>query len=193
MDNERSTSEAPAPHRTTLARRARRKPPKPKRGRRTPRLAANELIVERRRVQVTTLRVGGYSIREIAAAIKCSLATVHSDLEAVLLRTYDESEDRMRRERELSLLRLDVGTKGLWPKVKRGDAEAIRALVRLEERRAKLEGHDAQQGSRLELTGAGGGPIEVAEAKNGLQRKLDELKGRLHSVPSASVPPAAAS
>ncbi len=138
-----------------------------------------ELQVELRRAKVVDLRVEGHSIRDIATKLGCSVGTVHSDLEAVLIRTFDESEDRVRRERELSLRRLDVATKGIMPKVKTGEAEAARALVRIEERRAKLEGHDTQQGNRLELTGAGGGPIEVGEVKNGLVRKLDDLKARL--------------
>lgn len=179
MDSERST---PEPHRTTIARRAKRKPPKPTR-KRTPKSAAHELLVEQRRAKVTEYRVQGFSIREIAEKLGCSLATVHGDLEVVLLRTTDETTQRMERSRELSLRRLDAATKGIWPKVAKGHPEAARTLVRIEERRAKLEGHDAQTGSRLELTGAGGGPVEVVEAKTGLARKLDDLKTRLRSVP----------
>ncbi|HEX2677189.1 MAG TPA: helix-turn-helix domain-containing protein [Polyangiales bacterium] len=182
MDLERST---PEPHRTTLARRAKRKPPKPKR-KRTPKSSAHELQVEQRRAKVTDLRIKGHSIRAIAEQLGCSLATVHGDIEAVLLRATDESKTRMEQSRELSLRRLDAANLAMWPQVQKGDPEAVRTLVRIEERRAKLEGHDAATGSRLELTGAGGGPIEVAEAKTGLARKLDDLKTRLRSVPPAA-------
>jgi hypothetical protein len=75
-----------------------------------------------------------------------------------------------------SLERLDVATRGIWPSIESGDHAAIDRLVKVEDRRSRLLGLDAPV--RAELTGSGGGPIEVA-AKSALDTKLDELAKRL--------------
>lgn len=163
-----------------IPRRPRRKPLKSGR-KRTPKTAAREQQIVERRSAAAKLRIRGRSIRAIADELGCSVGTVHSDLDAEFTRTLDESRQRIERSRELSLRRLDAATEGIWPKVEKGNPEATRALVRLEERRAKLEGHDVS--TKLELSGPNGGPVELVEAKTGLARKLDDLKTRLRSVP----------
>lgn len=101
---------------------------------------------------------------------------MHSDLSEVLLRTQDTTDDAVRKDRALSVARLDKATKGIWDQVESGEVDAVDRLVKLEARRAKLLGLDAP--TKSELSGPDGGPIPV-EAHNSLARKLDDLAKRL--------------
>jgi hypothetical protein len=154
----------------------RKRAPKKRKRKRTPKVAAAELAIERRREQTTKLRLAGWSIRDIAGHLKCSVGTIHSDLSEVLLRTQDTTDDAVKKDRALSVARLDKATKGIWPQVESGEVDAVDRLVKLEARRAKLLGLDAP--TRQELSGPGGGAIPV-EAQTSLARKLDDLRKRL--------------
>jgi len=151
------------------------KPAKSKR-KRTPKRAAAELVIEDRRAQAARLRVAGWPLRDIAAHLNVSLGTIHGDLEAVLDRTKETTDDVVRRERAVSNERLDAITKGLWAKASTGVISAAEAVVKIEDRRAKLNGLDAPK--RHELSGPDGGPVPV-EAKSSLERKLEQLASRL--------------
>jgi len=154
----------------------RRRPKHGKRKKKSPKQAASELAIEQRRERITKLRISGWSIRDIAAHIGCSIGTVHGDLSAVLERTQDAANDATKRERAVSLARLDVATKGIWPEVETGGVEAVDRLVKLEQRRARLLGLDAP--ARQEISGPGGGAVPI-EARSALESKLDELRKRL--------------
>jgi hypothetical protein len=149
--------------------------PKKRRRKRTPKAAAAELAIEKRRVKATKLRLAGWSMRDIAAHLKCSLGTVHTDLEAVLARTQETANQYLTREKALSLARLDVATKGIWAGVESGDKEAVDGLVKLENRRAKLLGTDAP--AKQELSGPAGAPIPI-DARGTLLDKLARLIAR---------------
>jgi AcrR family transcriptional regulator len=144
---------------------------------RAAKVAAVELAIERRRADVTRLRLSGWSMRDIAAHLGVSLGTIHGDLTAVFERTADRADDHVRRERETSLARIDAMTKGLWPKASTGDHEAVNSVRKLEERRAKLEGLDAA--SRHEVSGPDGAPVELVAPKSNLAEKLVDLAARL--------------
>lgn len=132
---------------------AERKPKKAKR--RTPKTAAAELAIEKRRAQVWDLRIKGKSTRQIAVALKVSVGTAHSDLAAVLERSKDENDDRAETHRAISLARLeralDTVEKALIAdacdaqgnKDHELQLKALDRLVRIEERRSKLLGLDA--------------------------------------------------
>lgn len=137
---------------------------------------AKELEIEVRRAKVAKLKLGGISLRQIAQELGCSLGTVHSDLEAVLARTVDTADEHIRMERDVSLGRCEVALRAIWPRICRGDVEAINAFVRLDQRRAKLLGLDAP--TKQELSGPDGGPIPVA-AQTSLEQKLESLEQRL--------------
>lgn len=137
---------------------------------------AKELEIEVRRAKVAKLKLGGISLRQIAQELGCSLGTVHSDLEAVLARTVDTADEHIRMERDVSLGRCEVALRAIWPRICRGDVEAINAFVRLDQRRAKLLGLDAP--TKQELSGPDGGPIPVA-AQTSLEQKLKILEQRL--------------
>lgn len=152
----------------------------PARGRkkRSPKQASQDLLIEQRREKVAKLRTAAWSIRDIAAHLKVSIGTVHSDIAAVFERTMDKADGAIERARAVSLERLDVATKGIWPEVESGDVDAIDRLVKVEARRSKLLGLDAP--TKQELTGANGGPIDVSVAKASLAEKLNALSKRLN-------------
>lgn len=137
---------------------------------------AKELEIEIRREKVAKLKLAGISLRQIAQELGCALGTVHSDLEAVLARTVDTADEHIRMERDVSLGRCEVALRAIWPRICRGDVEAINAFVRLDQRRAKLLGLDAP--AKQELSGPDGGPIPLA-TQTSLEQKLESLEQRL--------------
>lgn len=142
---------------------------RPKRKRVNPRRAgkakAAEVAVLKRRESAFKLHLSGWNYRDIAAHLGCSIGTVSSDVNGVLDGMIDDSADRIRRARAMSLARLDKATKGIWPGVESGDYDAVDRLVKIENRRAKLEGTD-----RAEKTDA-----YVHVASVGLE-ELDQLR-----------------
>lgn len=158
-----------------------RKPPaakakKPRRQKIGAKQKAKELEVELRREKAAKLKLGGISMRQIARELGVSVGTVHSDLEAVLARTLDTADAHIRMERDVSLGRCEVALRALWPRICRGDTEAINAFVRIDQRRAKLLGLDAP--TKQELSGPDGAPIEVS-TRSSLEKKLATLEQRL--------------
>lgn len=153
-------------------RRRSKKSSRKKAQKRTPKKQAAELAIEQRRVKVTQFRLAAWSIRDIAAHLKCSVGTVHSDLAEVECRTRDESDSAMKVERMISLQRLDVATKGLWPAIESGDPDAIDRLVKLDQRRAKLLGLDKPD--RKEISGPDGEPL-VIDARQALLERISRL------------------
>jgi hypothetical protein len=150
------------------------KPGKPRRAKPG---TAGEMIIEQRRAQVVKLRVEqALSIRAIAAKLDVSVGTVHEDLTAVLVNTREDTAERVKVEREISIGRLELAIEKIMPQVRRGNLNAADRLVRLEHRLAKLKGTDAPL--RQELTGIDGTPIELS-VKEGLGKKLEDLGKRL--------------
>jgi len=137
-----------------------------------------------RRDHVWELRVDGNTVREIAARLKVSVGTIHSDLAAVRAELDENNKYRAEAERAVGASRLDrvakalLGAIAVAPVDKEGnlDASALatvaNAVARVEERRAKLLGLDAA--TKTELTGAEGGPLKV-DARDLLLAKLSAL------------------
>lgn len=162
-----------------------------KRGQRpkSPKQYGAEMAIELRRERVAKLRVRGYSMREIAAEVGVSLETVHSDVHAVLDRTIDSADDAIKRERAVSVARLDAALRSIWPLIDSdgdepdddGDIEAtiaratkrleaIDRVVRLDARRAKLLGLDTPTKQEVE--------VSAAEQLQGALAKLGEARQR---------------
>jgi hypothetical protein len=123
------------------------------RKKRSPKQQAAELAVEGRRAKAAKLKLAGWSMRDIAAHLKCSVGTVHSDIAAVFERTRDVADGAIDRAKAISLARLDVATRGIWPSVESGDLDAVDRLVKIESTRAKLEGTLAPQKVEAAVTG----------------------------------------
>lgn len=106
------------------------------------RAKAVEAVILKRRESAFKLHLSGWNYRDIAAHLGCSIGTVSSDVNGTLDGMIDDSGERVRRARAMSLARLDKATKGIWPGVENGDYDAVDRLVKIENRRAKLEGTD---------------------------------------------------
>lgn len=143
-----------------------------RRKKRTTKQSAKQLAIAKRREQATKLRVAGWTEREIAGHLKCSVGTVHSDLDAVLIDTQQSAVSSMARHKAVSLARLERATKGLWSGIENGDLDAVRELVRIEARRAKVVGFDAAD--KLEMSGPREEPIKI-DARNALLERLAGL------------------
>jgi hypothetical protein len=121
-----------------------------------------ETIVARR-VKALDLRKAGLTYRRIADELKVGLQTAYTDVQdelaALKALTGKAAEDI----RELELRRLDDYTLGLTPAGRKGDAKAVMALIRVQERRAKLLGLDAP--AAMTLAGPDGGPIALIERR----------------------------
>jgi hypothetical protein len=147
-----------------------------KQRKRSPKQCAAELAIEKRRESACQLRLAGWSIRDIAGHLKCSVGTVHDDISTVLERTRDSAANAIEKQKRLSLARLDRAVKGIWPAVETGAVDAARVLVQLEQRRAKIEGFDSAD--KHEIAGPGGGTIAF-DARLALETKLNELRDRI--------------
>jgi hypothetical protein len=132
--------------------RAKKKTKKVRR-KRSPKQQAAELQIELRREKAAKLKLAGWSMRDIGAHLKCSVGTVHSDIAAVFDRVRDVADGAVERAKAISLARLDVATRGIWPSVESGDLDAVDRLVKIESRRAKLEGTDAPAKQEHKVTG----------------------------------------
>ena len=104
------------------------------------------------------LRIEGCSYREIAKKMKCSRTQAHTYVVDAL----KESTSRIAKSaddlRDLELERLDKLIKGLYPKAKKGDTQAVTSLLKVMEQRQKLTGIQAAPqvlGEILAETGGG--------------------------------------
>lgn len=158
-----------------------------------PKRDANNLLREQRLEKVATLRIEGMFIRDIAKKLGVSISTAHGDIQEALERTIDRTDKAIAIERQISLERIELATRAIMPRLKKGDDAAILSFTRLDQRRAKLLGLEAPV--RAELTGPDGGAIAVAAPTSQLESKLDDLYKRLvgggGSAPAAAAAPSA--
>jgi DNA-binding CsgD family transcriptional regulator len=114
--------------------------------------------------QVTALKLGGANYPQIAKQLDIAVSTAWSTWKRVVERAAIVSERDATREHQLALLRLDRLIAKAWSIMvdpassKFLVLNAIKTVLKLEERRAKLLGIDAPV--RLVHTGPDGGPIE---------------------------------
>jgi hypothetical protein len=110
--------------------------------------------VEVSRPEVMKLKLSGYSIPEIAVKLRLTEVRVRSDLNFIMDRVGKESPNTAYLRQE-QLLRLETMWKGLYSGVISGDADKIKAGLRLMERQAKLMGLDIDQRALVTLTPSG--------------------------------------
>lgn len=148
------------------------------------RSSAKTLLARQREQQGLELRLGGASYAQIAEKLQMTAGGAFKAVDRALLRQRHDTDEKAEKLRRIELARLDRLQLGLWPKAKRGEEKAVREVLRVMERRAKLLSLDAA--ARLEHTGTDGGPIEHEFDFSQLtdeqlaQAILDEA-GRIHS------------
>ncbi|GAA1281338.1 hypothetical protein [Saccharothrix xinjiangensis] len=116
--------------------------------------------VAERRARAVQLRIAGASLDEIAAALNYGGSSTESRRAAVskdLKRAWEAAREAQAASavelRELELARLDRIQRGVWPMAVAGDTKAVRAVLGVMDRRARLLGLDAP--TRLE------GPLDA--------------------------------
>lgn len=102
-----------------------------------------------RRIQVLAYRKTGASFRQIATAIGVSLAQTHDDYRRAIDELHGLQEQSAVDLRTLENARLDDMQVALWPQVRMGNLKAIGMALRIQERRARLNGIDLQPGADL--------------------------------------------
>ena len=107
--------------------------------------AAREL----RRKKVLANLLAGVTYREMAAALDVSVGTIKNDVAIVLKRCQQQQADSAQQYVTLQNERLDRALNAIWADVLRGDTRAVTAMLKIEERRAKLNGSDAPEEVKL--------------------------------------------
>jgi hypothetical protein len=102
----------------------------------------HEIEIAHRRSRALALIIDGFSYRNVASALGISLGQAYDDVQSELEALAALRRSQAETLRELSLERLDRWTLALAAKMRRGHVPAIHALVKIEERRAKLLGLD---------------------------------------------------
>ncbi len=121
-----------------------------------PKTGQAEAAAERRQKSLD-LRIAGARYRQIGAQLGVSYQTAYRDVQTALGELAPLQAGKAEKLRELEVERCDKMQLGLWPKVRLGDEKAVRALVAVMDRRAKLLGLDAP--TKLEHGGADGQPL----------------------------------
>lgn len=123
--------------------------------------------------RILELRIRGLSHTKIAAKLDLDQSTVTRALQRAMTRMIESTREKAEQVRDLEATRLDQMLDGVWEGATHGDVQAIDAVVKLMNRRAKLYGLDAP--ARQEVTGADGGPIAIDDARALLAAKLAAL------------------
>lgn len=110
-----------------------------------------------RRQQAFDLRIAGASYRQIAKQIGVSVRTAFKYVSFTLADLDKVTKGKAERLREIELERCDKMILALWPKIKTGDAQCVRAAIAVMDRRAKLIGLDAP--TKLEHGGPDGAAL----------------------------------
>lgn len=152
--------------------------------------------VEQLRMKALDLRGEGKSYRKVADALGISVAYAHELVIAGLDELMVQSTESAEQVKVLELQRLDdlldrllmkmalqrremVTANGQKVQVPNPDENTVAAILKVMERRAKMLGLDAP----TEISGAGGGPIQVANVGAGdeLLARVDKLVERLNA------------
>ncbi len=110
-----------------------------------------------RRQKSLDLRIAGVRYRQIGAQLGVSHQTAYRDVQTALGELTALQAGKAEKLRELELERCDKLTMALWPKARSGNEKAVRAVIAVMDRRAKLLGLDAS--TKLEHAGVDGAPL----------------------------------
>jgi hypothetical protein len=112
-----------------------------------------------RRERALDLRIAGLRFRAIGVELGVSHVQAYKDVTAALGEIRAKTYEKAEQWREIELTRLDRWTQALAGKAEAGDHLAIRTLVLIQERRAKLIGLDAPR--QIGISAGDGGPVVV--------------------------------
>lgn len=112
----------------------------------------DEAIAERR-AKALVLRKAGASYRAIARECGVDVATAWSDVQTELAELRQVARETAEDVKQIELGRLDDWTIGLTNRARQGDEKAVRALVQVSQRRARLLGLDAPIGVSIDPSG----------------------------------------
>lgn len=122
---------------------------------------------------VFEMRKAGATFEKIGAALGVSAQRVHQIFERKLREVRTQTSQNAELLRALEMQRLDDLQSFLWDKAKKGNATAIDRILKIMERRARLEGLDAPQ--RIGLGGDPDAPPIKTETRTAAEFTDDEL------------------
>lgn len=102
------------------------------------------LVAKERDLEAVHLRRLGYTYRDIAARLSCSVGTVHGAVKEAFETTLTRTREEAAHLRELELERLDLLFRPAFQKAAEGDLRAAETCLKIMERRAKYLGLDKQ-------------------------------------------------
>lgn len=101
------------------------------------------LTATQKRARAVELRRAGWSYERIGTELSITRQRAHQLVTEALKDLNEKCAEEASSLRRLQAERLDVALNALWAKVVTGNTDAIYAMLRIEERRAKLLGLDA--------------------------------------------------
>lgn len=115
-----------------------------------------------RQKEVVELRTQGLSFEQIGQHLGISKPAAWQTYQAALDNILAESVHQLR---DLENQRLNTAQAAIWPKVLEGDIPALAGLLRIMERRAKLNGLDMPVKTQVEVTHYDGDTIDAEVAR----------------------------
>ena len=132
--------------------------------------AAPAMEAAARREEAVRLRLAGYSYAQIGERLGVTKQAAHTYVSSSLADLRAATAEAAEDVREMELARLDAMLVPMLEAAEAGQQTAVDRVLRIQERRAKLLGLDAP--TKSEVGGPGGGPVEIAGAKEALAALL---------------------
>lgn len=126
----------------------------------------NKDIAKARNIELLRMRIEGKAIDDIARHFNIKPSTASRVISETLAGAVNMRAEELR---EIENARLDVAQAAIWPKVKKGNMDAIDSFIRLSARRSRMNGLDAPQKVQV----GGNVRLEMEEALLQLERLLE--------------------
>jgi hypothetical protein len=144
-------------------------------------------LAESRR-QALSLRIAGASYRKIAETMGISVAWAHELVTNALREVQEAGRELADGVRDLERERLDALLLSLW--TKRENPRVADTILRVMERRARLDGLDVPSTTRFEGPDGGPIPIDLTDGRQLLLDRLAAIAARQAPPQEPSAPPA---
>lgn len=123
-----------------------------------------EAITRERHALALEMRKAGYSYDQIAEHFETTTSSARGLVKSAMEKLIREPGEEVK---NLELQRLDQLWSLAFNAAVSGDTDAITKCLAIQQRRSKLEGLDAPE--KREVTGAGGGPLEMISNLKGMK------------------------